>query len=275
MAKLVYKYLPTERLSYLNDSQLRITQPSDLNDPFECLPAFPSVEDFSIVLNSILAEKITQIKKNVSDKNERLKLIDEATRSCKNNITKISKNEEGNIKSEFLKRAINSLNKNLGILSLSSRWDSNLMWSHYTNSHRGFCIGFDEENPFFSEYKKMVNGPRIFMPVIYTNKRIKVPIQRGIQIDFNVLLIKSEDWSYEEEKRLIVPLYEAVKKIKTQPLDINLYEMPHYLIKEIIVGTNISKENLETIREFSTLKNIELFQCKISETDFDMVRFKL
>src|SRR5712692_11029236 len=41
--------------------------------------------------------------------------------------------------------------EHLGILSLATRRDTFLMWSHYTNSHRGFCLEFDASTkPFCS-----------------------------------------------------------------------------------------------------------------------------
>ena len=42
------------------------------------------------------------------------------------------------------------LNLNIGILCLSEVRDSILMWGHYTDSHQGFVIGFDSDQPFFS-----------------------------------------------------------------------------------------------------------------------------
>ena len=35
--------------------------------------------------------------------------------------------------------------KDLGVLSLSERFDSILMWSHYANHHKGFCLGFSRK----------------------------------------------------------------------------------------------------------------------------------
>lgn len=32
-----------------------------------------------------------------------------------------------------------------GILSLTTKRDNLLMWSHYSNSHKGYCIGFDKK----------------------------------------------------------------------------------------------------------------------------------
>ena len=44
----------------------------------------------------------------------------------------------------------------LGVLSLSARSDSSVMWSHYADSHRGFLIGFSTEHEFFPRDKRTV-----------------------------------------------------------------------------------------------------------------------
>jgi hypothetical protein len=38
----------------------------------------------------------------------------------------------------------------LAFLSLSKNRNNLLMWSHYCDSHRGFIVGFDSTDPFFS-----------------------------------------------------------------------------------------------------------------------------
>ena len=40
----LFKYLPPERKTFFTDFLLRFTQPSDLNDPFECLPAARDID---------------------------------------------------------------------------------------------------------------------------------------------------------------------------------------------------------------------------------------
>jgi hypothetical protein len=49
-----YKYLPIERLSYLDNELLRFTQPTDLNDPFECLPQRPSKQEFLTMIDDVM-----------------------------------------------------------------------------------------------------------------------------------------------------------------------------------------------------------------------------
>ena len=70
------------------------------------------------------------------------------------------------------------------------------MWSHYANSHRGYCLEFSiniAEN-FFSgaEY------------IFYTNKYPVVKLYESEEVDLRKITtgVKSEDWCYECEWRL-------------------------------------------------------------------------
>jgi hypothetical protein len=150
MMEIVYKFIPNERLSYLENELLRITQPADLNDPFEFLPAIPSIEDFIYVVKELYKEKDVQINKLKINKKQKKDFVNQNLREYKTQIRKLKNKEKGNVKDFFINRAVNNINTNLGVLSMTRRWDSALMWSHYTNSHKGICIGFGAQNPFFS-----------------------------------------------------------------------------------------------------------------------------
>uniref|UniRef100_UPI0020CD2CC1 DUF2971 domain-containing protein n=1 Tax=Vibrio cholerae TaxID=666 RepID=UPI0020CD2CC1 len=44
------------------------------------------------------------------------------------------------------------IDQSYGILCLSAKEDSLLMWSHYGNSHKGYVIEFDTSHKFFKRY---------------------------------------------------------------------------------------------------------------------------
>ncbi len=89
---------------------------------------------------------------------------------------------------------------------------SMLMWSHYANNHQGFCIEY--EIPLYAApYIQIFHN---LMPVIYSDKRISILDQciRSLQppgltadILWDIykygLLMKSMDWKYQNEWRLI------------------------------------------------------------------------
>jgi len=89
-----------------------------------------------------------------------------------------------------------------GVLTLSSRWDSPLMWSHYADSHRGFCIEYDATN----------HRCQHLAPVDYNSGRgIRLSDIAGWKLGGDESALrsviesayfrKSPDWAYENEWR--------------------------------------------------------------------------
>ena len=80
------------------------------------------------------------------------------------------------------------------------------MWSHYSDSHRGFCIEYD-----FGSLPPADLRRRLCFPVLYRGKRTDATrsITRLDPTDFNNLfgqylcLLKERQWSYEQEWRII------------------------------------------------------------------------
>ncbi len=171
-------------------------------------------------------------------------------------------------------RAKNNVNNELGILSLSKNWNNTLMWSHYTNSHKGFCVGFNPNHKFFDNYVSNDGKySRTVHEVSYSENRIKIPICFSEErLYFKPFITKSIDWKYEDEVRVLSSLNLANKIIEFQPLDLYLFAVPHSAILEIIVGANISSENKNVVQYFCKKNNINLFEAKISDTKFDMER---
>lgn len=248
-----YKYLPISRLSYLEDELLRFTQPGDLNDPFECLPQKPSEEEFNLLIDTVIL-----------------------------NLPKVNKEFERNTKdkfnTEYLKDLYKNANKNvnddIGILSLSKNWNNTLMWSHYTNSHKGFCIGFDKNHNFFENYLSDDKCTSKFIKEVeYSETRVKIPMILGQEkLNFEPYITKSLDWKYEEEIRIISSLNSADEIKPKEPYNIHLFKVSHSCITQIILGANIEIENENEIRKFASEKNIEIYKAKISDTKYNMER---
>lgn len=83
--------------------------------------------------------------------------------------------------------------------SVSANAASNLMWSHYADSHRGFCIEFKKENLNASpiNYSTTIAelGLMYCLDVPKHGERIGKSIQKA-------LLVKLNEWKYEREYRV-------------------------------------------------------------------------
>jgi len=98
-----------------------------------------------------------------------------------------------------------------GIFCLTPLYNNLLMWSHYANSHKGFCIGFNTIllQQALSNYNKNGGEPAIFYKVQYPQAYpILIPWvgtnRENIELLFITLTTKSREWEYESEWRFIM-----------------------------------------------------------------------
>ncbi len=244
---LYYKYLPIERIDYLENELLRFTQPVDLNDPFECIPQRPTKTELKDAI-----EKVSKKLPNVNVKEDVL------------NIEKL------------FNSAYQNVNNDIGIFSLTKNWNNTLMWAHYTESHKGFCVGFNSKDEFFNDYLSTdLEQSKTVKEVVYSNERVKIPMELDTpRLGFKPFITKSTDWAYEKEIRIISTLNLSDKICPKPPFDIHLFKIPHKAISEIIVGANIAKNNEIIIKEFCIKNKIDFYNSKVSDRLFDMERIK-
>jgi hypothetical protein len=150
---------------------------------------------------------------------------------------------------------IREIDAKFGILSLTPKHLNYLMWSHYGNSHTGFCIGFDSTQLF-----ETIGGT--FGPVMYQKDIPKMDLF-GDTLEFYIkqLSTKSKAWEYEEEFR-IVKLDGSKETIK---YDKNI-------IRKIVLGYKMIQKDKYEIIEFIIKNEIE---CEVSELSLDLDEFKL
>lgn len=125
----------------------------------------------------------------------------------------------------------------MGVFSLSEDPLNTLMWSHYSDSHKGFCLGFEchatnvlGQYANKIEYVEQINLPQIAAFSMNNNDD---------EIFLELAHKKSKDWSYEKEWRVIKPKGDS------------LYFYPGMLI-EVILGLNAKIEDELKIREAVT-----------------------
>lgn len=121
---------------------------------------------------------------------------------------------------------------------LSSRADSNLMWSHYADSHRGFCIEFKSE---FLNAAKVTYADTI--PSLKTIDLLKVnvfddPFEKLGNDILAALCTKLKEWEYESEYRVIAS--KELAEFKGPPF---FKKVPYdqQWIESVIFGCRIDK----------------------------------
>lgn len=153
-------------------------------------------------------------------------------------------------------------------VSLSRNNTNILMWSHYADSHKGFCMGFSRQNNYFKaaesvryrRYRSHFNGARMDSTTPSSITKM-------------VALEKAIDWAYEEEERLFlddVTINSQVVGIDLWGQEILLNKFPQNAITSIYFGLRTDdslKNEALNIAKQQNLK-IEFFQAKRKVDEF-------
>lgn len=118
-----------------------------------------------------------------------------------------------------------SLDEALGIYCVSEDPRSELMWAHYADSNRGFCVQLGVYNdPIFFHAQK----------VNYTDERISVPLFTESRPQGH--LYKKLSWAYEKEWRLSFLDVKGKLRLRNNS------------VVGVIFGTRASKSTIDVIR---------------------------
>jgi hypothetical protein len=150
-----------------------------------------------------------------------------------------------------------TLRSSTGILSLSTRHNEILMWSHYADSHQGFCVGLS------SEILEGTLGR--LLPVTYSDEFPSYLYYGDVDPnDFlaEVCLRKSSSWSYEKEWRIVD--FDKGPGVRRLPLE---------AIVSIFLGSQVEEETRDVILD-DVIPNLPsqptLFQCELAKSEFSL-----
>lgn len=164
-------------LLILESAKFKLSHPDSFNDPFEL--------DISVIDFNCDAEIFMHY---TNDHKYRFPAKD----TPKVNLNRFKMNAE---KVAECKTIFNKYRDKFGIGCFSSVYNNILMWSHYAQSHKGVCIGFD-----YTAFNKDC----FVYPVKYVKKKpVCKYFDTEIEPLFYVSYLKSKVWSYEKEIRIV------------------------------------------------------------------------
>lgn len=231
--------------------------PCKLNDPFEFKP--------NIVMPSEVALKTCLEAKGIRNNNFKA-LISKNMKMLRENIPRV-------------KNVLEELSEKAGVFCLTPHFDNLLMWSHYGDSHKGICVGFDIEQPIHDndpvdpvfglgvDVEYLDAYPEICMTEIinglstYTESPDKMSGYN--EMVARILYAKGQDWSYENEVRFC---------------NINLgfssglVSFPASKLKEIILGSKIDPTFEEKTIEYAinNFPHAVVKKAKISTVEYKL-----
>jgi hypothetical protein len=174
----IYKYTPHID-DFLKSSSLRVSPAYELNDPFEVVLSEKTIKKRDRLLNKLANRMGLNIE------------LGRQLRQLRENAAKLFGSPE----------------IRAGIVSFSTNSNHPLMWSHYTNGHKGGVLEFEVEPINIGQDNKCSmlsnNKKYYFGYVSYSNKRdAHVDLENLNRVIINCIFSKSRIWEYESEIRI-------------------------------------------------------------------------
>jgi Protein of unknown function (DUF2971) len=226
----LYRYQPPtdcgERLlRLLRDKELRFSDPSSFNDPWDCRPWFAMPTD---------AEKRKAIVAWLEE-GDRMYFPDrpEEERAARHNKLLLDDEIFRSWMKEASETVMEAVRQQWRVCCFAKRFDNQLMWAHYAAQHTGYCIEVDATLPEF----------RSTLKVMY---RTTYPEFSIAALGPHQIATKSKHWKYEEEYRLLTveQEYGPGEFLRT----VNGWrKMPDQMVTSIIVGERASRDTREAI----------------------------
>lgn len=245
LPRYLYKYEKINMLSIQNlkNAQLYFNAPKNFNDPFDC----------STLQNiNLTDEKLFEINKlylSIYPEIASSKSILEIPDTIKNSII-------NSIQQEFKEYQFKLLNER-GCTCFSEINNNLLMWSHYSDGHKGFCLEFDTSHKPFNkamkvEYKK--DFPYVD-PMVYLKQ------EKNLNVFFEPILTKHQDWEYEQEWRIF---HKEANK---------LFGYSVGSLNAVYFGCNVDPVNIEIIALILQGQNedVKFYQAKKSKNNYSLV----
>lgn len=185
-----YQAYNTQTLANLKNRTLWFSLPSQFNDPFDCATTVtavaPSEADFDRAAE-YFESKHGVSKKTLGAYGADGRLSEEYRRSLVSGAQAALDSER---EAFYHKR---------GVACLTTKHDDMLMWSHYADGHRGFCLEFDGTSLPFSKalatrYRNAT--PSLNLVNVLGNQDADAMLEA-------MVLTKAECWSYEQEWRIL------------------------------------------------------------------------
>ena len=251
MPEVLYKYRDFNNEYHkrlLFNHELFFSSASQFNDPFDATLPFKYDEQELTPENifkkyySILRKKHPELR----DK-EIHKLAYEEQR--KGHISDDRQQER------FEENITKQIHETIGIVSLTTTPENILMWSHYSNSHTGFCIGLDAKF-IFKKFEPNLS----LQQIIYDSEIPRIGLFDSPTTYFTkILSTKSKLWGYEKEYRFIY------RSFVNQTLDITAQA-----VKEVHLGAKMDQRTkFDLIQKIiDVFPNMKIFDCSISKSDF-------
>jgi hypothetical protein len=286
LPKRVYKFRRDGKYARANleTDTVWMASPDAYNDPYDCSFTVAVEHVVDALKKSLVTEfaNVYKLPADVADEQIEKAMSSSEPLMCVAEYvqTNYGVNPEGNPlqAAEFISlRAPSMIENTVGVLrqwrkltkvcSFSAVNDSILMWGHYAQDHKGFCIEYDleqlqPEHPFRRKLYPVIYSPKLYDLTAYVQKLVGRNRQEfNPSLPLLGVLHKFDGWKYEQEWRVV--------SISKTVVDDHDWSVP--TPSRVFLGSKMSSENIKAVRKICEQRNIDVLQMELAEDMFQLL----
>jgi hypothetical protein len=155
-----------------------------------------------------------------------------------------------------------------GLICFSASWNNSVIWAHYSDQHRGLCLGFDvpeitgDGDSDIAQAVEYIPAPWKFPPNF-----LNLPIGEQLKHANRIPFTKFDDWSYEEEIRIWGRLSNEEDSLHFVEFDDDKIRLV-----EVIIGARCALKASDMTRAFGTrFRGVNIRRVRAAYDKFEMV----
>jgi len=249
----LFKYVPPQRVDILTNERIAFSQPFRFNDPFDLHQSIALItRKTQLARVPITPADLASMGINAASRKQRRALTRKATKA----LWRLARGNE-----EFaasVQSAVVRESQRAGVLCLSSVKDNLLMWAHYAACNSGLVLEFRMDSDAFRQLGKVYQ-------IRYSKKRVVCDVERPNHEE--MFCVKSVEWSYEQEYRILRETRHCVSK-NVDGKQVYFCPLPKQAIRSVYIGANASSETRTDVVAALQRSGIQVFNTKLSRTEF-------
>jgi len=267
----LFKYTTHFGLNVLRDLQLKVTPPNELNDPFEFTPYVGGRVTEDHIHDLIASIPPRDVYDEMIKSGEKLPPFEQfeefAKRTPRGNLKSVIPIFQQSYESVIAAQS-DLVSKRMGLICFSEQENDILLWSHYTDGHKGMLLEFNSSHQYFKLNSR-------FSKVKYTDTRVAYdPLwpDGGSELDRyaeEVLCTKNSVWAYENEWRSLFPLDWCHKKIIPSGV-LHFTDIPPDLVSRVVLGFRCPDELQKQVLEVKKQRGLtfSVFRAFLHPNEF-------
>jgi hypothetical protein len=285
LPKYLYKYqrIKPYSLTNLRDDTVWICSPEAYNDPYDCLFRIAEAEVVTAAKRGLVKDFVRLFKLREFLSPHAIKLARASDDPLQRLVDALPMDQVFPSGSDPVQMAqftsiqvpkfvgdtikfIHQIRDATKVCSFTERSDSIVMWSHYADYHKGFCIEYDISQLPTEHLLRRSVFPAVYSAGLFDLTQWAEKLVSTRREQFNPALVllammsKHKDWKYEREWRFVL----------TEPRLSDDRALPVPKPTRVLLGSRMPEEKKTELTGICTTKGIEVWQMERVPDAFEL-----